>query len=320
MKLKTRQDQRMIGREAIASTYDLIRAHIRRTPVIEVAPDDLGVKARQLVFKLEQLQCTGSFKARGAFASLMLNKLPKAGVAAASGGNHGVAVAYAAKMLGVQAHIFVPEIASAAKIERIRALGAELVVAGERYSESFERCEAYVAKTGARSIHAYDQPETLLGQGTVGLEWETQSALDTILVAVGGGGLIGGMAAWYDGRVKIVAVEPQDAPTLNMAIKAGKPVDAPAGSVAADSLAPRQVGKLMFPFAQTYIDHVALVSDAAILNAQAALWRELRMVVEPGGATAFAALHSGVYKPEPGERVGVLLCGANATVVDFGRS
>ena len=252
------------------------------------------------------------------FANLLTRPVPKAGVVAASGGNHGVAVAYGAMKLGIPATIFLPTVASPAKIERIRGYGAELVITGERYADALAASEAFVADREAMVLHAYDQVETMLGQGTVGLEVETDAeATDALVVAVGGGGLIGGIAAWFAGRTKIVAVEPEDAPTLFDALAAGHPVDAKAGSVAADSLAPKRVGALMFPLAQAYVEKLVLVTDAEILAAQAALWETVRIVAEPGGATAFAALLSGKYVPAEGERVTVLVCGANTMAVDF---
>jgi threonine dehydratase len=308
----------VIDRDAIAATDRLIRPHVRHTPVLEVGGRDVGVNAATLLFKLEFLQHSGSFKARGAFANLLGGTIPPAGVVAASGGNHGAAVAFAAQRLGVPATIFVPGIASPAKLDRIRGYGADLVVGGARYADALAASEAHAARTGARPIHAYDAPETLLGQGTVGLELEHDAPdLDTLLVAVGGGGLIGGIAAWYAGRVKVVAVEPEAAPTLHMALAAGRPVEAPAGGIAADSLAPRQVGSLMFPLAQAHVAAAVLVSDDAIRQAQTVLWDGLRVVAEPGGAAAFAALLFGRYQPQPGERVAVLLCGANTTAVRF---
>ncbi len=309
-----------LGSEAIAAVRSRISGHVRVTPVIAVDAAELGLAAFPLTLKLELMQHAGSFKPRGAFAGLLGAPVPDAGVAAASGGNHGLAVAYAARRLGIKARIFVPEISSKAKIEAIRGLGAELVVAGERYADALEGCEAYCAESGARSIHAYDDPLIVLGQGTLGVEIEEQVPdLDTLLVAVGGGGLIGGIAAWYRGRVRLVGVEPEGAPSLHMALAAGRPVDAPQGSIAADSLAPRQVGATMFPLAQAYVDRVVLVDDAAIRTAQQRLWDGLRVVAEPGGAAAFAALVAGAYSPSPGERVGVIVCGGNTTAVDFTR-
>lgn len=301
-----------LDRESISRTYDLIRPHIRRTPTMAVDPADFGLNAAKLTLKLELFQHTGSFKPRGAFTSLLMRDVPPAGVVAASGGNHGAAVAFAAKKLGKSATIFVPTVSSPAKIERIRGYGAELVVTGERYDDALKASERFVAESGALPVHAYDQVETLLGQGTVGLEFEEQAPeLDTVLVAVGGGGLIGGMAAWYAGRTRIVGVEPEACPTLARALEAGRPVDAPAGGIAADSLAPRQVGQLMFPLAQRRVERVALVTDEAIVAAQKALWDGVRVMAEPGGAAAFAALLSGAYRPAAGERVGVVVCGGN---------
>ncbi len=309
-----------IDRDQITSTENIIRPHIRRTPVIEADGIDFGIDSIPLIFKLELLQHSGSFKARGAFANLLLRKIPQAGVVAASGGNHGAAVAFAAMKLGIPAKIFVPTVASPEKIERIRGYGAELVVTGERYADALAASERWAAESGALTVHAYDQPETLLGQGSVGLEFEQQAPnLDSLLVAVGGGGLIGGVASWYANRIKIVGVEPEAAPTLHNALQAGRPVDSPAGGIAADSLAPKRVGELMFPIAQKFVSSSVLVPDDAILQAQKALWKVLRVVAEPGGAAAFAAILSGRYKPQPGERIGILVCGGNTSAVDFGR-
>jgi threonine dehydratase len=308
-----------VDHATIAATYERIRPHVRRTPVISVDAADFGLESRPLVFKLELLQHTGSFKPRGALASLLSLPIPSAGVVAASGGNHGLAVAFAARKVGVRATIFVPGVAAATKRERIREMGADLVIVGDRYADALAASRDFAATSGALEIHAYDQPTTLLGQGSVGLEIEQQCSgdLDTILVAVGGGGLIGGMAAWFEGRTRLVAVEPRAAPTLYRALEAGKPVDAEAGGIAADSLAPRQVGALMFPLARKYVDRCVLVEDDAIRTAQRALWRVMRVAAEPGGSAAFAALLSGAYQPAPGERVGIVLCGANTDAVSF---
>jgi threonine dehydratase len=311
--------ERNITRERIAETEQRIRPHVRRTPVLAVDLADFGLAPRPVDLKLEFLQHSGSFKARGAFANLLTRPVPDAGVVAASGGNHGAAVAYAAMKLGVPATIFLPSVTSPAKARRIESYGAKLVVGGERYADALAASEAFVEETGALPVHAFDQPETLLGQGTVGLEIEADlPACDTLLVATGGGGLIGGIAAWFAGRIRIVAVEPEGAPTLHRALAAGRPVDAPAEGIAADSLAPRQVGRLMFPLAQAYVERSVLVSDDDIRAAQQALWDILRVVVEPGGAAAMAALLSNRYQPAPAERVVVLLCGANTTAVNFG--
>lgn len=309
-----------IDRAAIAATERLIRPHIRETPVLAAAGADFDLAADALVFKLEQLQHSGSFKARGAFANLLTRPIPAAGVAAASGGNHGAAVAYAAMKLGIAARIFVPGVASPEKLARIRAYGAELVVEGERYADALAACEAWQGRSGALAVHAFDQRETLLGQGTLGRELERQAPfLDTLLVAVGGGGLIGGIAAWYDGAIRMVGVEPEAAPTLSRALAAGRPVDAEAGGIAADSLAPRRIGERVFPLAKAHVERVVLVEDAAIERAQRMLWDRLRLVAEPGGAASFAALLSGRYRPAPQERVGVVISGANTTAVDFAR-
>ncbi|MGC2031497.1 MAG: threonine/serine dehydratase [Steroidobacteraceae bacterium] len=310
----------MFSCSEIRSIYQVITPHIRRTPVIEVDGSDFGVAAARLIFKLESLQHAGSFKTRGAFANLLTRQVPGAGVVAASGGNHGAAVAFAAMARNVPAKIFVPSVASSAKIQQITEYGADLVIAGERYSDALAASEAWVAQSGAMPIHAFDQIETLLGQGTVGLELEGQAGeLTTLLVAVGGGGLIAGIAAWYAGRIKIVGVEPAQAPTLTRALEAGRPVDAEAGGIAADSLAPRRVGELVFPIARHYVNATVLVSDDAIREAQRRLWTKLRVVAEPGGAAALAALISRQYVPAPAERVAVLICGGNTTAVDFER-
>jgi threonine dehydratase len=301
-----------ISRKNIAQVHEIIQSRIRRTPLIETDGADFGLPGGRLSFKLELLQHSGSFKARGAFTNLLIREVPRAGVVAASGGNHGVAVAYAAKQLGIAAKIFVPTVTSPAKLARLEEYGADVTIVGERYADALAASMRWRAENGAMAIHAYDQIETLLGQGTVALELEAQlPETETLLVAVGGGGLIGGIAGWYGGRVKIVGVEPSASPTLFRALEAGRPVDTEAGGIAADSLAPRRVGELMFPIAQQFVERVVLVSDEAILNAQAALWRVLRVAAEPGGAAAFAALLSGVYVPGPGERVSVVVCGGN---------
>jgi threonine dehydratase len=309
----------LVTRDRIAEVERLIRPYIRRTPLVAVDAADFGLPSSPLYLKLEFMQHSGSFKARGAFANLLLRNVPSAGVVAASGGNHGVAVAYAARQLGVQAAIFVPSITSPAKVDRIRAYGAETVVGGDRYAEALAASQQRIAETGALGIHAFDQIETLLGQGTVGLEIEADASdADTLLLAVGGGGLIGGVASWLGGRTRIVAVESDGAPTLHAAFAAGQPVDAPAGGIAADSLAPKRVGDLAFPIIQAHVEpEVVLVTDDEIRAAQVALWNVLRIVVEPGGAAAFAALLAQRYRAAAGERVAVLVCGGNTTAVNF---
>jgi len=308
-----------IDKKRIEAVGAVIAPYVRVTPTLALGGADFGLPPFPLTLKLELLQHSGSFKARGAFANLLLRSLPAVGVAAASGGNHGAAVAYAAMRLGVPAKIFVPTVSSPAKVQRIRAYGADLTVGGDRYADALAACESWVAETGALPVHAFDQPETLLGQGTLGMELAGQApALDTVLVSVGGGGLIGGVAGWYAGDARVVGVEPELAPTLTEALKAGRPVDAPAGGIAADSLAPRRVGELMFPIARAHVARVVLVSDTAIRGSQDALWQTVRIAAEPGGAAALAALLSGAYVPEPGERVGVVVSGGNSTAVDFG--
>jgi threonine dehydratase len=309
--------------DRIQTVEKFIRPHIRRTPVMECDGADFGLDSTNLVFKLELCQHAGSFKARGAFTNLLTRNVPEAGVVAASGGNHGVAVAFAAMKLGKPARIFVPTVSSPEKIAKIRSCGAGLVITGERYADALAASVRWAEESGAMQVHAYDQVETLLGQGILGLEFEQQApALDTLLIAVGGGGLIGGVAAWYakrvaQGKIKIIGVEPEAAPTLTHALKAGKPVDSPAGGIAADSLAPRRVGELIFPIAQKYVTDVVLVSDEAIQQAQESLWATIRIASEPGGACAFAALLSRRYVPQPDERVGVVICGGNTTAVNF---
>jgi threonine dehydratase len=307
-----------ISRERIEAAERVIRPYIRRTPVIEIGGRDFGLDGPPVTLKLELLQHSGSFKARGAFANMLLREVPKAGVVAASGGNHGAAVAYTAMKLKVPAKIFVPSICSPAKIQRIRDYGANLVVEGERYADALTASELWVTQSGALPIHAFDQIETMLGTGTLGRELQGQAPnLDTLLVSVGGGGLIGGIAAWYAGDASIIGVEPEASPTLAKALEAGRPVDAETGGIAADSLAPKRVGDRTFPIAQRYVRNVVLVTDDAIRHAQQMLWNVTRIVTEPGGAAALAALISGRYRPQPGERVGVVLCGANTTAVDF---
>jgi threonine dehydratase len=304
---------------AIEAAYPLIRPHIRQTPIIEVAAGDFGLSGAPIIFKLEFLQVSGTFKARGAFYNLLTRGEAGQGVVAASGGNHGAAVAYAAQQLGREAHIFVPEISSPAKIAKIREYGADVHIGGATYAEALEASRAWAARTGDMPVHAYDQPETIIGQGTVGLELKRQAPeLDTVLVAVGGGGLIGGIAAFYAGSAKVIGIEPETAPTLNAALAAGQPVDVEVAGLAADSLGARRLGATVFPIVRAHVAEALLVGDAEIRAAQEALWDVLRVVVEPGGAAAFAALLAGHYRPKPDERVAVLLCGANTTAVDFG--
>lgn len=302
----------------IRAAHRAISPYLRRTPTILMNGSDFGLAPFELILKLESLQHAGSFKARGAFANMLLRQVPEAGVVAASGGNHGAAVAYAAKKLGARARIFVPTISSAAKTRRISAYGAELCVGGDRYADALARSQEWADRHGALQIHAFDQEETLLGQATLGLELSEQiPGLDTVLAAVGGGGLIAGLASWFRSSIRIVGVEPTEAPTLSRALAAGRPVEAPAGGLAADSLAPAKVGELVFPIVQAHVEQVLLVTDEEIRAAQEALWEVCRVVAEPGAAAPFAALLSGGFRPGCYERVAVVISGGNTTAVDF---
>jgi threonine dehydratase len=303
-----------IGRDQIARMYEVVKPHIRKTPVLNVSGADFGLLAFPLTLKLESLQHAGSFKTRGAFAHLLTRDVPPVGVVAASGGNHGVAVAYAASRLGVPATIFVPNVASPAKIARIQAYGSDLKIVGERYADALRSSENWAKTTGAMPIHAFDEIETVLGQGTLALELSAQApGIDTLFFSVGGGGLIAGGAAWYAGSVRVMGVEPEKAPTLTHALAAGAPVDAPAGGIAADSLAPARIGELVYPIARAFVEKVFVVTDEEIQRSQKALWDAARILTEPGGAAAFAALLSGAYRPAPTEHVGVILSGGNTT-------
>ena len=315
-------DGAVIDRADILRMNTLIRQYIRYTPVVQVDGNDIAgpiasTEIAPVTIKLEQLQCSGSFKARGAFANLLSRKVPPSGVIAASGGNHGVAVAYAAAQLGIPAHVFVPTVSNPQKVDRIRQLGANLVVAGEHYSEALQLAEAFALRSDAMPIHAFDQRETIAGQGTIGVELAEQAPqVTTVLVPVGGGGLIAGIAALLGESVRMVGVEPTGAPTLTRARANGAPIDAPTGSIAADALAPQRFGDLTFRIAETYVKDVVLVDDEAILEAQQAIWQVLRLIIEPAAAVGIAALRSGAYRPEPRERVAIILTGANAAAKD----
>jgi threonine dehydratase len=314
------QTRTEITRDEIRDNYRKIAPYVRRTPVISVASSDFGLGEFPLLLKLELLQHTGSFKARGAVTNLLTRKIPKAGIVAASGGNHGVAVAFAANKFQVPARVYVPTVAGRTKIEKIRSYGVDLVVGGNLFSDAYAESQKWAEQSGALMIHPFDQRETMLGQGSVGLELEEQAPeIDTLLVAVGGGGLLGGIASWYRGKVGVVGVEPEKAPTLTRALEAGRPVDAEAGGIAAGSLAPRRVGELTFPVAQKYVEQVLLVSDEAIQAAQQLLWTQARIAAEPGGAATLAALISKKYQPKKEERVAVLVCGGNTDAVDFSK-
>ena len=302
----------MIAQNDIAAAAARIEQHVRHTPVIRAAAAELGV-GFPVTLKLELLQHTGSFKPRGAFNRLLSTHVPPAGVIAASGGNHGAAVAYAARALGAMAEIFVPAPTPMMKVARIASYGARVVQTGATYADALTASRDRQAETGALEVHAYDHPDMLAGQGTVGREFEQDAPeLTHVLVATGGGGLIGGIAAWYAGRAQVVSVEPEACPTLHNALRAGHPVASPVGGLAADSLGARQVGVLMFPIAQAHVAAAVLVPDAAIARAQRVIWDRLRLIAEPGGATALAALLCGAFTPPEGARVGVLVCGANA--------
>jgi threonine dehydratase len=298
-------------REDILATRDRISGYVRETPVLRPGRGAFGVDA-DLTLKLELLQHTGSFKPRGAFSKLLASAPTSAGVVAASGGNFGLAVAYAARTLGHRAEIFVPSTSPASKIERVRDQGAVVTVVDGYYDDAATAAAARQRETGALAMHPYDQPEVVAGQGTIGIEVAAQvPQAETILVACGGGGLVAGIAAWFRGEVRVVGVEPEGSCCLHAAMAAGTPVDVPVRSVAADSLGTARAGTIATEVAQAFVDRVVLVSDDAIVATQRTIWQELRLIAEPGGAAAMAALRSGAYVPHPSERVVVLLCGAN---------
>jgi threonine dehydratase len=302
----------MVNSSDVDTAAARIKGRVRHTPVLRLGKDELGL-GFPVTLKLELLQHAGSFKPRGAFNRILsAGDLPASGVIAASGGNHGAAVAYAAQALGVQAEIYIPDLASAAKRARIESFGARLVQGGATFVEALEASRVRQAETGALEVHAYDHEAVLAGQGTVAREFEADAPEVThVLVAAGGGGLIGGMAAWYAGRINLIAVEPANCPALHDALAAGRPVPSPVSGVAADALGARQVGALMFPLAQSHVSEAVLVTDDAIVAAQKLLWDRLRLVTEAGGATALAALLSGAWTPPSGAVVGVLVCGSN---------
>jgi threonine dehydratase len=306
----------MITRQHITAAHQRIAPHITRTPVMDVT---LPGNAGPVTLKLEAFQYSGSFKARGAFNSLIGNDAAKAsGVAAASGGNHGAAVAHAAQALGLKARIFVPSISSPVKVARIKSYGAEVVQDGANYAEALALCDAYIDQTGAVSVHAYNAEATLAGQGTLGLELEQQAPdTDTILIAVGGGGLIGGVAAWVEDRARVISVEPETCTALHSARAAGKPVKVEISGVAADSLGASQIGEMAFEIAAAHVDDCLLVPDDAIEAAQSWLWQTHRIMTEPGGAAVLAALLGGVYKPQDNEKVCAVICGANVDPAKF---
>ena len=307
----------LVGEATIVQRGDIqaarrrIAGHVRSTPVLEAGAGSFGLET-PLVLKLELVQHTGSFKSRGAFNKMLASDVPSAGVVAASGGNFGLAVAYAARELGHHAEIFVPDTSPAAKIEGIRGLGADVEIVPGYYHEASVVAAARQAESGALAMHPYDQPEVVAGAGTVGLELAEQVPdADTVLVAVGGGGLIAGVASWFRGDVRVVGVEPEACPTLHDALRAGAPVDVDVGGLAADSLGPRRVGAIAFAAASAWVERVVLVSDEAIRDAQRRLWHDAHLVAEPGGAASLAGLIAGGYRPAADERVVVVVCGAN---------
>ena len=307
-----------VSRDAISAAHQRIAPYVRRTPLMKLNDRAFGLEC-MISFKLEYLQHAGSFKSRGAFNTLLSHPLPSSGVTAASGGNHGAAVAFAARALGTQAKIFVPEISSPIKIATIKQFGGDVTVGGAVFDEAYVSCQKYQHDTGALLVHPFDAISTLEGQGTIGKEWEEDGQLpDTVLIACGGGGLVGGIASWWQGRVKIVGVEPEGSRCLHAALEAGAPLPVDVKSIAADSLGARTVGRYAFEIAKAVVDHVALVDDEAIRNAQQILWRDFRIMSESGGAAALAALQSGAYKSKKGEHVGVLLCGANVDPATVG--
>lgn len=312
----------MIDRAAITAARQQLATQphfLRTTPLLRLPGAAFGLQCGEVWLKLEQLQVGGSFKSRGMLYRLLANPVPKSGVIIASGGNAGIAVAAAAQVLGVRCEVFVPEVSPTAKRERLRALGAEVVVTGAAYSQAYDACVARQQVTGALQAHAYDQPEVVAGAGTLALELEEQAAQlpDSVLVSVGGGGLIGGVAAWVDSRAKVVALEPERAPTLHAARAAGQPVDVEVGGVAADSLGARRIGALGWQISQRHVHDALLLPDDAIRAAQLWLWKELKLAVEPAAALGLAALQTGAYRPSANEKVALVLCGANVDLASL---
>lgn len=302
----------MVTREDIERAARRVAAYVRQTPVISLERGIWNCPGH-ISLKLEQLQHSGSFKARGAFNRLLAQPVPPAGVIAASGGNHGAAVAYAAQQLGYRAEIFVPEISARVKVERLRSYGADVHIVGATYADAWLASEVRAKETGALVVHAYNQPEVVAGQGTIGYELAQQLPdLDTLLVSVGGGGLIGGIASWFQNTVRVIGVETEGTASMYHALQAGAPVDVEIRGLAADALGARRVGELPFSIAQRYVERVVLVDDAAVVHAQQCLWNDLRLVAEPSAVAGIAALQTGAYQPAPDERIGLLICGGNA--------
>ncbi|BEP60452.1 threonine/serine dehydratase [Variovorax sp. V213] len=287
---------------------------LRQTPLWRLPASAFGltVPGVQVWLKLEHMQVSGSFKARGMMNRLLVNDIPDSGVVVASGGNAGIATAAAAKALGVRCQVFLPGVSPEAKRARLRALGAEVIVVGELYPDALAACLARQQETGALLTHAYDQPEVVAGAGTLGVEIEAEGGLpDSVLVSVGGGGLIGGLAGWFEKRARVVALEPEKAPTLFRARAAGEPVDVDVGGIAADSLGARRIGAISWEITQKYVQDALLLSDESIRAAQQWLWKELKLAVEPAAALPLAALQTGAYVPREGEKVCLIVCGAN---------
>ena len=285
---------------------------IRQTPLWKLPGKALGVECAEVWLKLEHLQTGGSFKARGMLNRLLSNPIPANGVVIASGGNAGIAVAAAAKELKVRCEVFLPEVSSLAKRAKLAALGAQVVVTGSAYADALRACLERQQQTGALLAHAYDQPEVLVGAGTLGMEIEAQAGLpDSVLVSVGGGGLIGGIASWFEQRSRVVALEPELAPTLFKAREAGQPVDVSVGGIAADSLGAKRIGDLAWRATQAHVRDALLLTDESIRAAQLWLWKELKLAVEPAAALPLAALHAGCYQPRADEKVCLIICGAN---------
>jgi threonine dehydratase len=313
-----------ITADDITAAAARIAPHVRETPLWRLPSSAFGLPADappfEVLLKLEHLQRSGSFKARGMFNRLLSNPIPAAGVIAASGGNAGIATAVAAQALGVRAEVFVPSVISAAKRARLEALGATVVIAGAVYAEAAEACVARQRETGALMTHAYDQPEVVAGAGTLARELESQAggAPDAVLVSVGGGGLVAGIAAWCAGRSRVIALEPELAPTLFRARAAGRPVDVEVGGIAADSLGARRIGSIAWAITQQHVAHAELLTDAAIRDAQRFLWTELKLAVEPAAALPLAALRSGRVRPAAGERIALIVCGANVDPATLG--
>ncbi len=307
----------IITRDAITEAAARVARYVRRTPIVEMEPRAFGSDAR-LTLKLESLQHAGSFKTRGAFNCVLTSSPNDSGVIAASGGNHGAAVAYVAQTLGIRAEIFVPTVSPAIKVERLRRYGATVHITGANYDQALAASRIRARETGALEIHAFEHPEIVAGAATTGREFEEQAPdLDTILVGVGGGGFIAGIAAWAAGRTRVVGVEPIACPTLHTALAAGRPTEVMTSGLAADSLGAKRLGDIAFAVASRYVERAVLVADEAIALAQRALWNELQIIAEPGGAAALSAILSGAYVPAPGERVGVLVCGGNADLARF---